>query len=159
MAKALLLSGTLLLFPAFALGEVPVRFAPESPFAVRAYATGIASRNSEGVSLFLDSIKLEVDERSPVAIHVTGLRIGVAFMNSAIGRWDISHWSSVGVLDKHLSPSNPLELKKVAVEISVGDVSLKDRWLLIEVQIVAPTGQKGTTYAHTSRKVFDGQDF
>jgi hypothetical protein len=159
MAKALLLSAALFLLPALALGEVPVRFKSDSPFAVQASATGIASRNSDGISLFLDSIELQAQDKVPISIRVTGMRIGVAFVNSPIGRWDVSHWSSLAVLNEDLSPGRLIEIKKVAVEIPVGDLSMKDRWLLIEVQIIAPNGAKATTYAHTSRRIFEGQDF
>lgn len=142
-----------------AQAEQDVKFTTDANFTVKPLASGIVSRTSDGLSLLLYDVVLATD--SADLVTPKSFRVGVAFEDPAIGRWNVSHWSPYIDINSSFDATGTLEIKRVAVDIATADTPLEGRWLLIEVRYVSKrlNGVMASSYAHSSRTIFDGQRY
>lgn len=141
------------------LAEQDVKFSTEVNFTVRPSASGIVSRSADGLSLFLYDVTLVTDD--PGRATPRSFRVGIAFEDPAIGRWNVSNWSPYVDIKSAFDATGTLEVKRIDLRIPTASASLKGRWLVIEIRYVSHglNGAIATSYAHSSRAIFDGQGY
>ena len=141
------------------LAEQDVKFSTDVNFTVRPSASGIVSKSADALSLFLYDVTLVTDD--PSRATPRSFRVGIAFEDPAIGRWNVSNWSPHVDIKSAFDATGMLEVKRIDLSIPTGNASLKGRWLVIEIRYVSHSfnGAIATSYAHSSRAIFDGQGY
>jgi hypothetical protein len=131
--------------------EQDVRFTTNCPWAYTPFAEGIVSRTRTGVSLSLHRVQLTFTSKVEVSpIKILRYRFGVVLEGAESGTWRASHWSVYAPVNAYIAPGGILEMKNVAVSIPINSqLSLKGRWLVVQVEGEARSGRRGYTVAHS----------
>jgi hypothetical protein len=141
------------------LAEQNVTFTTDVNFTIRPSASGIVSRSRDSLSLLLYDVTLV--SQDPTSATPRSCRVGIAYGDPSTGRWNVSHWSPHIDINAPFDLTGTLEVKRVGLSIPTASSSLKGRWLVIEVRYVSHrlNGVIASSYAHSSRAIFDGQDY
>ena len=145
-----------LAWPPTLLAEHDVKFSTDVNFAIRPSGSGIVARSDAALSLYLYDVTLVTDH--PNLVTPKAFRVGIAFEDPTIGRWDVSSWSPYIEIKSVFDATGTLEVKRIDLSIPTSSAPLKGRWLVIEISYVSHSlnGVIATSYAHSSRTIFDG---
>lgn len=155
VSRAFLLLMGFLAWPTTLLAEHDVSFSTDVNFSVKPSASGIVSRSAAALSLFLYDVTLVAGD--PGSVTPKAFRVGIAYHDQMIGRWNVSHWSPSIEIKSAFDATGTLEVKRVDLGIPTPNAPLKGRWLVLEISYAAHrlNGVIATSYAHSSRDIFD----